>query len=323
MWFEKFFSSEVIIRKNIRLVFERSNVTKTPIIIKVNGFVIFLMLAALLLFFTMVGVGVYYTYSVVGAEIAYRKVKAENKELVSTLDSFKKMIKKETTVVEEISRLETELSLHYGISPTAEEIKRMSIGGRATMGDKAIMMLGSPLEKSIASAEDDIFSNKRRADFLRIRLENIREEAERQNNYFSEKPSIYPVIGRVTSEFGSRFHPILGGSSYHEGIDIANSMWMPIRATADGIVVYSGWRGDYGITVEIEHRRSGYKTRYAHLADSKVKVGDRIKRGDIIASLGNTGRSTGPHLHYEIRKGNQALNPRHYLICDKMNVIID
>jgi murein DD-endopeptidase MepM/ murein hydrolase activator NlpD len=281
------------------------------------------MLAAALSFVSLAGIGVYYTYSITKAEIAYQEVKAQNKKLVSTLNSLKELVENEAEAVEEISRLETDLSLHYGISPTAEEIKKLSIGGRASLSDKARMLLGSPLEKSIAVIEEDISSNKRQVDFLKTRLESIREEAERQNNYFAEKPSTWPAIGRVTSEFGSRFHPVLGGSLFHEGIDIANSMWTTIKAPADGIVVHCDYRGGYGLTLEIEHRRSGYSTRYAHLADSKVKVGDRVKRGDIIASLGNSGLSTGPHLHYEVRRGGSLQNPRHYLISSEMNVIID
>ena len=300
-------------------MFRQERITQTPLIITLNGFLITFVLATALTLSALAGVGIHYAHSVVSAEIAYRRVKSENQRLVAKLNFFKEKIEYKTEIVEEISRLETALSLHYGISPTTEEIKRMSIGGRATLSDKATMMLGSSLERSIAVAEEDLLSNKRRVDFLKTRLESIREEAERQNNYFAEKPSIWPVVGRVTSEFGTRFHPVFGGSLLHQGIDIANAMWMPIRATADGIVVFSGVRGSYGILVEIEHRRSGYTTRYAHLSDTKVKVGERVKRGDIIGSLGNTGISTGPHLHYEIRRGDRAMNPRHYFVSSKAN----
>jgi len=298
-------------------------ITKIPLIVNVNGFVIYLSLAAAALFFALAGFGIFHTYSILRAEIAYREVKTENKKLVSTLKSLKEQVKNEAGIVEVISRLETDLSLHYGISPTPDEIKKQSIGGRSSISDKARMMLGSPLEKSIAVAEEDIAGNKRQVDFLKTRLENIREEADRQSNYFSEKPSIYPVLGRITSDFGNRFHPVLDGYLQHQGIDIANAKWMPIKAPADGIVVFSGVSNGYGNLIEIEHKRSGYNTRYAHLAETKVKVGDRVKRGDIIASLGNSGLSTGPHLHYEVRRDGKALNPKHFLISPESNVIID
>ena len=291
--------------------------TKAPFIINVNGFLVSFVFAAVLSLLALAGVGVYKTYSLINTEITYRRVAEENRYLVSTLDGFKQKIGNKTEIVEEISRLETMLSIHYGISPIADEIKRMSVGGRATLNDRATMMLGSPLEKSIADTKEEVMSNRRRFDFLTTRLANIREEAERQNSYFAEKPSIWPVTGRITSEFGNRFHPVLDGFLHHQGIDIANAMWMPIRATADGIVTFSGTRGGFGIVVEIEHRRSGYTTRYAHLAEANVRVGTRVKRGDIIGALGNTGMSTGPHLHYEVRRGNRALNPRLYFISER------
>lgn len=301
----------------------RKKITKAPLIVNVNGIVIYLSLAAAVLFLTLAGIGVFHTYSILRAEINYNKVKSENKKLVSTLKSLKEQVKKEAGVVEIISQLETDLSLHYGISPTPDEIKKQSIGGRSSISDKARMMLGSPLEKNIAIVEEDIAGNKRQIDFLKTRLENILEEADRQSNYFSEKPSLLPVMGRITSDFGNRSHPVFDGYLMHQGIDIANSMWMPVKSSADGIVTFSGSKNGFGIIVEIEHKRSGYTTRYAHLADAKVKAGDRVKRGDVIGSLGNTGISTGPHLHYEVRRDGKALNPRHFFISSEANVIID
>lgn len=317
------FFCEVYIKEKFRLVLGNDKNTKAPLIINVNEFVIYFSLVLVFLLFALAGLGVFHTYSEISSKIAYKEVESKNKKLVHTLKSLKERVKDEAGLVEVISQLETDLSLHYGISPTPEAIKKQSIGGRATISDKARMMLGSPLEKSIAVVEEDIAGNKRQVDFLNTRLENIREEADRQSNYFSEKPSIFPVTGRVTSEFGTRIHPILEGYVQHQGIDIANSMWMPIKAPADGIVVFSGVRNGFGNFVEIEHRRSGYTTRYAHLAESKVKAGDRVKRGDIIASLGNTGLSTGPHLHYEVRRDGKALNPRQFLISSESNIIID
>lgn len=281
------------------------------------------MIAAAIPMFLLAGVGVYYTYLVTNEKIAYKKLAKSNDKLVATLDSLKEQVKNETEVVEMISRLETDLAIHYGISPTAEEIKKLAIGGRTSLSDKALTMLGSHLEKSIVEVEEDVSAYKRQADFLQESLESISEESARQNNYFAEKPSIAPVTGRVSSEFGTRIHPILDGYVQHQGIDIANEMWMPIKAPADGIVSFSGVRGGYGNFIEIEHKRSGYTTRYAHLADAKVKVGDRVKRGDIIASVGNTGLSTGPHLHYEVRIAGKAFNPKNFFVLPEKNEIID
>lgn len=132
-------------------------------------------------------------------------------------------------------------------------------------------------------------------------------------------PNAKPLRGNldVSSEFGLRRNPF-GGFSYemHSGIDFRGPVGTPVYATADGIIVkveqqFSG----YGKHIVIDHGYD-YETLYAHLSDMSVQVGDRVKRGDLIGELGNTGRSTGPHLHYEIHRKNQPVNPRYYLQID-------
>lgn len=118
----------------------------------------------------------------------------------------------------------------------------------------------------------------------------------------------WPAAGELTSHFGPRW------GRHHQGIDIANSIGTPINAVADGTVVYAGWSdGGYGNLIEIVHR-NGMHTLYAHNSKLLVKTGDSIKRSQIIALMGESGRSTGPHLHFEIRStGDQAVNPLAYL----------
>ncbi|MEM6450530.1 MAG: M23 family metallopeptidase [Cyanobacteria bacterium P01_D01_bin.105] len=125
-------------------------------------------------------------------------------------------------------------------------------------------------------------------------------------------PSGQPVLGKavVSSEFGIRGNPFGGGGyEMHEGIDFIGDVGDKIAAAGDGVVLESGWKGGYGITVVVDHG-NGYETLYAHLSGTKVAVGDRVKRGQIVGYLGNTGRSTGPHLHYGIYEGDKAINPR-------------
>ncbi len=128
-------------------------------------------------------------------------------------------------------------------------------------------------------------------------------------------PDGKPVAGeaKVSSEFGLRSNPF-GGSRYevHEGIDFAGPVGRPILATADGTVVKADYERGYGNHVEIDHGYQ-YETLYAHLSRMTVKMGDQVQRGDIIGYLGNTGRSSGPHLHYGIYRNGQAVNPRYFL----------
>ena len=125
----------------------------------------------------------------------------------------------------------------------------------------------------------------------------------------STTPSIWPARGDVSSPFGLRWN----GSDFHPGIDIANDMGTPIVATADGTVVTAGWNsGGYGNMVDIDHG-NGIMTRYGHAMQVAVVAGQHVRRGQIIAYMGSTGFSTGPHVHYEVRVNGQAINPAAYL----------
>lgn len=117
---------------------------------------------------------------------------------------------------------------------------------------------------------------------------------------------------RLTSPFGERDNPNGPGRGMHEGLDMATAYGTPIYATADGVVTYAGTRGAYGKFVSIRHAL-GIETRFAHMSAIRVKVGDRVSRGDRIGDVGSTGRSTGNHVHYEVRSGGDATNPMRYI----------
>jgi|GEM_PF-1133803 len=133
------------------------------------------------------------------------------------------------------------------------------------------------------------------------------EEAYRKSTTF-----IWPTYGRFTSGYGYRTHPVTRSYSFHGGIDIANGTGTPIVASQSGRVVFSGWQGAYGRLIIIRHN-SGLETAYAHLSGSLVSPGQWVEQGQQIGRMGNTGRSTGSHLHFEIRSGGSALNPMNYL----------
>ena len=128
-------------------------------------------------------------------------------------------------------------------------------------------------------------------------------------NKISSIPLGKPHHGEITSSFGYRVNPFTHkGTEMHSGIDFKGRMGDPIRVTANGEVIFSGYEGQYGYVVKVKHRH-GYETRYAHLVRAQVKKGQRVEVGTVIGLLGNTGRSTGPHLHYEILKDNKKINP--------------
>jgi murein DD-endopeptidase MepM/ murein hydrolase activator NlpD len=141
-----------------------------------------------------------------------------------------------------------------------------------------------------------------------------RAQMDRLNRTLALVPYRKPVIGEVefTSGFGVRSDPFLGRPAMHTGLDFRAAMGDPVRATANGKVASSGWAGGYGRMVEIDHG-NGLSTRYGHLSEISVKVGDTIKIGQVIGAVGSTGRSTGPHLHYETRIEGEAVDPQKFL----------
>jgi murein DD-endopeptidase MepM/ murein hydrolase activator NlpD len=146
------------------------------------------------------------------------------------------------------------------------------------------------------------------------RINTTRAQVERLSRTLALVPYRKPVIGEVefTSGFGVRSDPFLGRPAMHTGLDFRAQMGDPVRATANGKVASSGWAGGYGRMVEIDHG-NGLSTRYGHLSEINVKVGDVIKIGQVIGAVGSTGRSTGPHLHYETRIDGDAVDPQKFL----------
>jgi murein DD-endopeptidase MepM/ murein hydrolase activator NlpD len=146
------------------------------------------------------------------------------------------------------------------------------------------------------------------------RINVTRSQVDRLNRTLALVPYRKPVIGEVefTSGFGVRSDPFLGRPAMHTGLDFRAAMGDPVRATANGKVVSAGWSGGYGRMIEVDHG-NGLATRYGHLSDIGVKIGDVVKIGQVIGEVGSTGRSTGPHLHYETRIDGEAVDPQKFL----------
>ncbi len=145
-------------------------------------------------------------------------------------------------------------------------------------------------------------------------INSMRNDWNRQLVWLQTLPTAVPITGnyRVTSGFGMRIDPFTGTLARHEGLDFTAMGGTPILAAADGVVTRSGWEDSYGNIVEVTHAE-GFMTRYAHISKRRVTEGQRVKRGQHIADVGSTGRSTGPHLHYEVFRHGQVINPTQVL----------
>ncbi len=150
-------------------------------------------------------------------------------------------------------------------------------------------------------------------DLLNRTLASVEAEFAEQARWAASVPSVYPTEGLLTSGFGSRKDPITGRRAMHQGVDISAERGEPVHATADGLVVRSGRIGQLGKAVYLSHGY-GLTTRYGHMSKLAVEPGQKVRRGDVIGYVGNTGRSTGYHLHYEVRQEGRAVNPLAYML---------
>jgi murein DD-endopeptidase MepM/ murein hydrolase activator NlpD len=168
---------------------------------------------------------------------------------------------------------------------------------------------GEPLGKTYDHAAQEFTE-------IEVLVQSLQRDWRQQLSWLYTLPTGIPIHDNATisSRFGKRIDPINGRPANHKGIDFSGEIGTPIVASADGVVTRTGWGSDYGNIVEITHAE-GFVTRYAHISRTNVLIGQKVKRGDHIADVGNTGRSTGPHLHYEVFRYGHAINPKQAMIA--------
>lgn len=233
----------------------------------------------------------------ISRELAYRnKIHKELAELKTVAAQYQDSIK---LVVEN----DRKRRLTYGLAPLDSDMLRAGIGGTPLKSTIAIDNNASREVISALKLQESFQLYSRQSRLVDSTLSVVKEQIESEITRMRETPSLWPARGRSTSKYGYRHHPVLNARVFHDGYDIANSIGTPVYAPADGIVTKAKLStGGYGKVIELHHESSNFKTKYAHLNDMLVNEGDTITRGQHIGNLGNTGRSTGPHLHYEVLK---------------------
>jgi murein DD-endopeptidase MepM/ murein hydrolase activator NlpD len=227
------------------------------------------------------------------------KLQSENRDLQAANEQFSKSVESLRTQLRTVEDRTRKLAIIAGIS-TLDETSQGGVGGIRQNDD------GNPYR-------DDVDKMSFRSHRVERDLSVLEQKFVAQAQLLSSTPSIAPVRGILTDGFGGRSDPFTGEPGTHNAIDISSAVGQPVRAPADGIVVKSEWANGYGNVIYISHGY-GYSTRYGHLSSFAVRPGARVKRGDVIGYVGSTGRSTGPHLHYEVRLNNNPVNPLEYIL---------
>ena len=211
--------------------------------------------------------------------------------------------------LDQLRRSEDGLRAIVGAPPAAAD-ETVQEGTYAPMGGAPHDLTTADVGEALTMIEQRLGMRRSSIDLL---AETLRREFPGAAGFVSDDavhtvPSIWPAAGYVSSPYGLRFD----GTEFHQGIDIAAEMGTPIVATADGVVTAAGWNGGYGNMVDVDHG-GGIVTRYGHASALAVTVGQQVRRGEVIAYVGSTGHSTGPHVHYEVRVDGQPVNPAGYL----------
>ena len=203
-------------------------------------------------------------------------------------------------------------SLQNSMDKLPAVIKSRAMGG-PTAGSALTSMtpgLNSP-ENTFALLKDLLQG-------LESRLQTVRSDVDKRNQLAAATPSIWPTHGWLSSSMGNRADPFTGKRDFHPGLDISADKGAPIYSTADGKVTHAASAGNYGNLVIVDHGY-GIETRYGHMSAFKVKVGQAVKRGDLLGLVGATGRATSSHLHYEVRANGRILNPLQLLLNPRRN----
>jgi len=247
---------------------------------------------------------------------ALQRLKAENLLLHDRLRKYEVRLDGLGEKIDELATFDTELRVIADLDPIDEDIRKLGVGGSLPV-DEELRTLNPPLAEKVESFSSRLDRVARQTHLQTLSFEKIESHLEKSADLRNHTPSIRPCRGWLCSGFGYRKDPFTGRRKFHDGIDIAAPIGTPVYATADGIVEsIKYYNGGYGLTIVVDHGY-GYKTVYAHLSLSKVQRRQRVMRGDVIGLVGRSGRTTGSHLHYEVRITGDARNPLTYIVPDE------
>jgi murein DD-endopeptidase MepM/ murein hydrolase activator NlpD len=259
---------------------------------------------------SLVTVGHY--FSLLGASSENAVLKEENLQLRSQILLVQEKVAHISATLDRVERFDAKL--RTAVTQLQDPERNLAIGpvGNAE-SDAAIPGPAPAAEGNAAALPGKLSSLEGEASRQESSLRELQEYFDDQRSLLASTPSIWPTRGWVTSDFGTRMDPYTAERKMHQGLDIATPHGQPVYSPSDGTVVFAGQESGYGNVLVIDHGY-GVKTRYGHLAEIFVKLGDRIRRGEKVAAVGNTGRSTGPHLHYEVRVNGIPENPRKFIL---------
>jgi len=249
-------------------------------------------------------------FTLLSASSENRVLKDENAQLRSQVLLVQEKVAHVQATLDRVERFDAKL--RSAVTHLQDPERNLAIGPVGAP-EATPIQAGSAARENPAALPGRIASLENEAHRQEASLRELSEYFEDQKSMLASTPSIWPTQGWVTSDFGVRLDPYNADRSMHQGLDISTPHGQPVQTPSDGTVVFNGTEGGYGKVLVIDHGY-GVKTRYAHLSETVVRLGERVARGQKVAAVGNTGRSTGPHLHYEVRVNGIPENPRKFIL---------
>ncbi|MBD3170476.1 MAG: peptidoglycan DD-metalloendopeptidase family protein, partial [candidate division Zixibacteria bacterium] len=227
-------------------------------------------------------------------------LKQENEFLVQRIAEMDHAVSIVKDRIEQIIEKDNNIRMAFDIPQVDSETRKLGVGG--TFEPESI-----PVKKEVAydlhTVQNDIQTLLRTTEFENSSYAAVLDEVVSKKHILDHTPSIRPTEGYLSSGYGMRPDPFTGEVCMHTGIDIAGEKGTPVLCTADGVIKHTGWVGRFGKIIIVDHG-FGHKSVYGHLDEINVRKGQSVKRWQVIGTMGSTGRSTGPHLHYEVHKNN-------------------
>lgn len=259
-------------------------------------------------------VAAYRYQAAVSAAAHNRALSEENAQLRAQMKGVQDRVAQIASTLERVERFDAKLRSDVAQLRPGRKLGVAPVGGEALAavapagpaGGPAVPVEGEKLPATLDTLAGVAAQQERS-------LRDLQGYFEKQRTMLASAPSTWPARGWVTSDFGTRVDPITAERVMHQGLDIATPQGHPVTSPSEGTVVFTGVENGYGKVITVDHGY-GVQTRYGHLSDIAVRSGDRVKRGARLGAVGSTGRSTGPHLHYEVRVNGIPENPRKFIL---------
>lgn len=281
---------------------------------KVSSRLIRFALMSVALYVFISGAGFFYLNSLYKERSVLSKYKTENLKLKDKIAGYETQLIDINEKLAGVTELENKIKSLASYGAPAAASKQLAVGGKEVDVLQDLSKVSERKDKRFfEQLNTTLTSLGKEIEKKSVSLSELADFLEEQKLMLSSTPSVWPVKGWISSGFGYRISPFTGRRVFHEGLDIATKYNTPVHATAKGIVVFAGRKAGYGKMVIIDHGY-GYVTKYGHNNKLLVKAGDKVKKGDVISLVGSTGRSTGPHVHYEVLVNGIPVNPLKFIV---------